>query len=138
MQSLTSGAFKTVICRLNNRPAELLVDLGARVSIINRQTFNDLQLSKLDKPDAVLRAYGGRIIKCMGAVHASVELNGHVLPRFKFFVTVEGPSIMGVDLFDALGGVARVAGVALPSMTSSAPTQLLAVAADIVPSSVTL
>ena len=141
VQSLTSGAFKTVICRLNNRPAELLVDLGARVSIINRQTFNDLQLSKLDKPDAVLRAYGGRIIKCMGAVHASVELNGHVLPRFKFFVTVDGPSIMGVDLFDALGGVARVAGVALPSMTSSAPTQLLAVAAAaaaIVPSSVTL
>ena len=46
---------------------------------------------------------------------------------------------MGVDLFDALGGVARVAGVVLPSMTSLAPTQLLAVAAAaIVPSSVSL
>ena len=45
---------------------------------------------------------------------------------------------MGVDLFDALVGVARVAGVTLPSMMSSAPTQLLAVAAAIVPSSVTL
>ena len=118
VQSVTSGALKTVVCRLNSRPTELLVDLGAKVSIINRQTFNDLQPSKLEKPDVVLRAYGGQIIKCMGAVHASVELNGHVIPNFKFFVTFEGPSIMGVDLFDALGGVARVAGVALPSMTS--------------------
>jgi len=46
---------------------------------------------------------------------------------------------MGVDLFDALGGVARVAGVVFPLMTSSAPTQLLAVsAATFEPSSVTL
>jgi len=83
------------------------VDLGARFSIINRQTFNDLQLSQLDKPDAVLRAYGGRIIKCMGVVQVSDELNGHVKPCFKFFVSIEGPLIMAVDLFDALGDVTR-------------------------------
>ena len=119
VRSVTSGAFKSITCRINTRPVELLVDLGAKVSIINRQTLNDLQLSKLEKSDTVLRAYGGQVIKCMGAVHASVQLNGHVIPRFKFYVTFEGPSIMGVDLFDVLGGVASVAGVALPSMTSS-------------------
>ena len=37
VQSVTSGALKTVTCRLNNRPIELLVDLGAKVSIINHQ-----------------------------------------------------------------------------------------------------
>ncbi len=139
VQSATSGTLKTVTCRLNNRPTELLVDLGAKVSIINHRTFIDLQLSKLDKPDAVLHAYSGQVIKCMGVVRIKVELNSYVIPSFKFFVTSEGRSIMGVDLFDALGGVARVAGVVLPSMTSLRPTQQLAIAAvAIEPSSVTL
>lgn len=120
-QFTSPGRFKTVICEINGEPLELLVDLGARVSVLNRQFYNRaLRKLQLTPSDVVLHGYGGPTIPCKGCVHASVRVNNCWLQNFRFYITENGPSVMGVDLFDALGGVASVAGSVLPtSLTSS-------------------
>ena len=100
------GSFKRVTCQLANTSVSLMIDLGSKVSLINR-SFYDRHLSsnyKLQRPDVNLRAYGGQTIPCMGRVSVPVQFADNRPFEFCFYVTDQGESMMGVDLFDALGG----------------------------------
>ena len=48
--------------------------------------------------------YSGTSIPCLGRVFADVHFDNRMVDQFPFYVTEKGISIMGVDLFDALGG----------------------------------
>jgi len=92
-----------VNCHLIGVSVGLLLDLGAKVSILNNKLyFNALASYPPLQPQIIaLRTYSGSRLGC---VMLNVELNGAVIRDFWFYVTEHGMSIMGVDLFDAFGG----------------------------------
>lgn len=101
------GTFKVVQCFIGGVPLDLLLDLGAKVSIITRK-FYDRHLSKrfkLYKPILTLRDYNRREIPCAGCIDVPVKMNDVLLDRFPMYVVEHGQPVMGVNLFDAVGGV---------------------------------
>ena len=125
------GAFKVAKCRVGNAPIDLLIDLGAKVSIINRK-FYERHLShrfKLYQPELTLRDYSRRVIPCAGCIDVPVALNDILVNQFPMYVVERGQPVMGVNLFDALGGVvtfptsAQVNNVTDAGMTSSVKLQ---------------
>jgi hypothetical protein len=89
-------------------------------------------LSCLQPANATLRTNSGQPIAGLGRVELPVSLGAAHLPSFKFYVTAKGESLMGVDLFDALGGSVRLGDASLVSrsidvVTSSAPASMLSV-----------
>ncbi len=93
-------------CKVGGVAIDLILDLGAKVSIIE-QKFYDRFLSekfKLSPSSLVLRTYSGEPIECRGFFTAPVQIKGSHQHNARFFVTTCGRSIMGVDLFDAFRG----------------------------------
>jgi hypothetical protein len=82
-------------------PVDFLLDFGAKVSIVSCALYeSSLQRFQRLQPAAVtLRTYSGQPIACL-----PVSLDDKRLPSFTFYVTAKGDSVIGVDLFDALGG----------------------------------
>ena len=121
-----------VNCCLNSISIGLL--LGAKVSILNSKVYFDALAAQppLQPPVIALRTYSGSSIPCLGCVTLNVELNGAVLRNFRFYVTEQGVSIMGVDLFDAFRGSVLLGGDRLVSSSSSAttPSKHVCVTAD--------
>ena len=106
VQTSVPGTFKMVDCGLNGVKVGLLLDLGAKVSILNSKVyFGALAAKPPLKPQIVaLRTYSGSSIPCLGCVTLNVKLNATIVRDFRFYVTEHGVSIMGVDFFDAFGG----------------------------------
>jgi transposase InsO family protein len=106
VQVCPAGSFKRVTCRLADVQVSLIVDLGAKVSILARDIYERSSLSsfKLRPPDVMLRTYNGQPIECLGRVALPVSVGQVTIPQFIFYVTARGDSMMGVDLFDAIGG----------------------------------
>ena len=101
-----TGNFKHVRCQLADVPVEFLLDLGAKVSIVSRTLYESLlqRTTRLQPSDVSLRTYSGQPIACLGRIELPVSFDGSRLPSFTFYVTEKGGLVMGVDLFDALGG----------------------------------
>jgi len=103
------GRFKLVTCFVDNVPLELIVDTGAKVSIISKAHYSKhLRNHKLSKPTLSLKNFDGKPISCIGCCTVPVQLGDKLLPSFTFYVTEFGESMMGVDLFDALGGTVKI------------------------------
>jgi hypothetical protein len=98
-----NGEF-TIRCLLNNELIELMIDLGAKVSLLNWATYERLFRDVImEKSNIHLKSYEGSDIVSYGTVSLAVRYAGKTVPRFKFHVTQQGKSIIGVDLFDLLG-----------------------------------
>ena len=100
-----TGEFKTVGCLLNNVNVNvnLMIDLGAKVSLINYVIYNKCFSNiKLERSNVRLTSYDGTDIESLGCLYMSVQYESNSLPRFCVHASVEGKSIIGVDLFDAL------------------------------------
>ena len=83
---------------------DLLIDLGANVSIINESTFKEhFSSQKLDSPSQRLVCYNNEEIKVLGVVRLSVQYQEQRVESFPFYVTSRGASLMGIDLFNRLG-----------------------------------
>lgn len=128
------GDFKQVRCHLADVPVDFLLDLGAKVSILSRNQYESSlqQVSRLQPTDVTLRTYSGQPIACLGRVELPVSLGAAHLPSFKFYVTAKGESLMGVDLFDALGGSVRLGDASIVNrsidvVTSSTPASMSSV-----------
>jgi hypothetical protein len=99
------GTFKRLRCLLSGVAVELMLDLGAKVSILSSVDFNrSLSTLPLHSSHITLSTYSGAPIPCLGRVFTTVRFHDRVVDQFPFYVTERGASIMGVDLFDALGG----------------------------------
>ena len=80
------------------------MDLGAQVSVLHFSVLCSLHRTNQIVPTKrKLHAYGGREIITLGTVLLSVTYRDVVLPSFEFVVVKNGNSLMGLDLFDALG-----------------------------------
>ena len=98
-----SGELKTVGCLLNGTRISLVIDLGAKVSLISNTVYNQFfSHIPLRKAQIKLVSYDGSDIEALGCIQCSVQYYSSTLPDFTFYVTM-GNSVMGVDLFDALG-----------------------------------
>ena len=101
---LANGDLKSVCCLVNNVKVDLMIDLGAKVSLLSRpiyqQFFNNITLRAATLK---LISYDGSDISSLGRMHCTVQYKDVVLPNFEFYVSASGRSVMGVDLFDALG-----------------------------------
>ena len=109
VEAVTPGEFRRVDALVNSVPISLVIDLGAKVSIISK-AFYDQHLTHVKVRPAIvkLRAYQGQNIECIGCVILNVEANGLPPLRFRFHISTWGQSLMGIDLFDALGGAVRL------------------------------
>ena len=98
-----SGELKTVGCLLNGTRISLVIDLGAKVLLINNTVYNQFfSHIPLRKAQIKLVSYDGSYIETLGCIQCSVQYYSSTLPDFKFYVTMSN-SVVGVDLFDALG-----------------------------------
>ena len=131
------GDFKHVRCQLMDVPVDFLLDLGAKVSIVSRTQYDSLlqRVARLQPTNVTLRTYSGQPIACLGRIQVSVSLGCAHLSSFTFYVTAKGDSVMGVDLFDALGGSVNIGDTSLVSrpiaiVTSSASTSISTVSLE--------
>jgi hypothetical protein len=126
-----AGEFKQVRCSIQNVNTELMLDLGAKVSILSSDFYqiNLVSTVPLRKSSIVLRTYSGEPIPCMGRVFVTVQLGSKLLTQFPFHITERGSSMMGVDLFDALGGSVQVGDAEIVS-TSPVCQSISAVVTD--------
>jgi hypothetical protein len=110
VQTTKAGEIKQVRCSVQNVKTVLMLDLGAKVSTLSSEFYhNNLESTvPLRKSIVVLRTYSGEPIPCLGRVFVTVQLGSRLLIRFPFYVTERGSSMMGVNLFDALGGSVQV------------------------------
>jgi len=94
---------------VDNVPLELIVDTGAKVSIISKAHYSKyLREHELSKPGLSLKNFDGKPISCIGCITVHVHFGDKLLPSFTFYVTELGESMMGVDLFDAFDGVVEI------------------------------
>ena len=110
--SNTVGQFKHVVCEVNGLSLKLIIDLGARVSLLSKQHFQLKEFStcKLHPSDLVLRSYNGSRIPCIGYINVDVTVGDVTVPQFRFYIVEHGNSMMGVNLFDAFQGKVHIAG----------------------------
>jgi hypothetical protein len=97
-----TGEATYVQCRVAGKPITLLLDTGARASILNKATVNKLQLV-VHEQDIRLKAYGGSAIATLGAVEVPVVCGQRRVATFPFVVVELGSNIMGKNLFNQLG-----------------------------------
>ena len=80
---------------------QLVIDLGAKVSVIGESTYRTGLSRQLEYSYGTIMA---RLVRCWARWRLlyGMELR-HGVDAFPFYVTPSGTDIMGVDLFDALG-----------------------------------
>ncbi len=101
---VSPGKFKKLVCVLGKSTISLVVDLGAKVSVLNQHTCSEFLGDCSVSPSSMkLVSYEGCPIKVIGEIHIPVQCGKHKLGGFSFYVTSSGANIMGVYLFDALG-----------------------------------
>ncbi len=97
-------SFKLCTCHVGTALIPLLVDTGAKVSILNKCTydrfFSHVPLEAAAKP---LLGYGHFPISTLGVARLPVRYDQQCAPAAKFCITRKGANIMGLDLFLALG-----------------------------------
>ena len=69
-----------------------------------------------------MRNFDGKRIACIGCVTVPVQLGDKLLSSFTFYVTEFGESMMGVDLFDALGGTVEICCKQVQAISSTVST----------------
>ena len=98
--------FKYCNLYINGFKIKFLIDIGAKRSLLNGTLYHELFSSRypLKRCHETLKGYGGSDIDILGTVELPKVTYGNVsLEKFTFFVSKEGSTLLGVDLFDRLG-----------------------------------
>ena len=104
--------FKLCTLTVANHTLKFLIDLGAKVSVLNHPTWKRCSSAYSLRPTTTqLIGYDGKPIKALGIVSLPLQHDHQPSNTFQFFVTSRGLNLMGVDLFDHLGF-----NIALPSV----------------------
>ena len=97
-----SGGLKSVDVELDGKPTKLLVDTGAKVSILNYATLQKINpQARIEKGCCNLRSYNSPI-GALGTTNLNVRYEGICKTGMQFHVVKEGINLLGKDLFDAL------------------------------------
>ena len=104
MSKQTEDIHKYVRGRISGRRVDLLVDSGAKISLLNCSFVNSLWRSpRYELSNVKLSTYTGSPINVIGTVRLNVNFRSQELTSFPFHVVRSGNNLMGKDLFDALG-----------------------------------
>ncbi|KAL1469683.1 hypothetical protein MTO96_040923 [Rhipicephalus appendiculatus] len=88
--------------RINNCILSMLIDTGAAVSLLNVQDYKrNFSHIKLLPSQVILQNYTEQPIRTSGYFNAPVSYNGNCV-SVRFFVTDNGPSLLGLDATQAL------------------------------------
>ena len=98
------GTFSRCPVYLDGCCVPLLLDTGAKVSLLNVDTCNLLFPNRqLQPPSTALCGYGRSKIDVVGQLYLPVRYTSTTVDRFPFHITRRGENIMGLDLFLSLG-----------------------------------
>ncbi|KAJ7991327.1 hypothetical protein DPEC_G00296170 [Dallia pectoralis] len=98
------GTFSRCPVYLDGRCVPLLLDTGAKVSLLNVDTCNLLFPNRqMQPPSTALCGYGRSKIDVVGLLYLPVRYTSTTVDRFPFHITRHGENIMGLDLFLSLG-----------------------------------
>ncbi len=102
--STTSNmGYKMCECEIGKAKINLVIDLEAKVSVLNNKTYLQLLSEKpLAKTEIRLVSFAGSGIELLGRVLVPVKFGNRCLEAFPFCITASGAVIMEIDLFDAL------------------------------------
>ena len=90
--------------KIGGRQTCLFMDLGAQVSVLHVSVVKSLRrMTEIKATSRKLQAYGKAEIAMLGTVRLPVSYRHIALSAFEFVVVSNGNSLMGLDLFDALG-----------------------------------
>ena len=96
-------SFSHCTCLVGGASVPLLIDTGAKVSLLNRRTYDSLfSHIPLTAPTTSLAGYGHAPIATLGVVCLPVKYKDRCVPDARFYVTLKGTDIMGLDLLRAL------------------------------------
>ena len=85
------------------RQNNLVIDLGAKVAVLNNKTYLKLLSEKpLAKAEIRLVSFDGSGNELLERLLVPVKFRNGCLEAFPFYITASGVNIMGIDLFDAL------------------------------------
>ena len=100
----TDNNFKHCTVSVNGIKLNLLIDLGAKVSILNEDLYNQhFRDIPLVPSTQVLTSYNGGSIPIIGVANLPVKYDDQSIQNFPFFIAKRGSSLMGIDLFNKLG-----------------------------------
>ncbi len=98
-----SAGFSTCAVNIAESCIPLILDTGAKVSLLNMSTYDRfLPHLPLQPPSLNLFGYGSSAIDVIGLIHAPVQYDNKALPNFPFHITRHGSNILGLDLFMSL------------------------------------
>ena len=118
VNSVTSASkpFKTCRLQLADTMVTLIIDIGAKVSILNDSLYRKhFSAYPLHPPEGTVSKYDSSEIPLEGMVHLPVTYQSETIQNFPFYVTRSGSSLMGLDLFDQLGFKVSKNGVIIQS-----------------------
>ncbi|XP_071116151.1 uncharacterized protein [Haliotis cracherodii] len=97
------GNFKKSDLFIANEPVTLLVDVSAKVSILNETVYrHKFAKYQLHAPKQSLLSYNNETLEIVGISYLDVELDGQIIHKHPFYISRQGACLMGVDLFNAL------------------------------------
>lgn len=97
-------SFKLCTCQVGETHIPLLVDTGAKVSILNKYTYERyFKHVPLGAVAQTLSGYGHSPISTLGVARLPVKYDHQSVPEAEFCITQRGANIMGLDLFLSLG-----------------------------------
>ncbi|XP_030840818.1 uncharacterized protein K02A2.6-like [Strongylocentrotus purpuratus] len=105
ISSAHSGQFKECEVQIAGTNLSLMIDVGAKVSILSDKLYHrHFSHCSLSSTSSKLIAYGEppTLISVLGMVELPVGYKDVHLDSFTFYIA-KGESLMGVNLFDALG-----------------------------------
>ena len=98
------GILNYVRCSVAGHLTNMLVDSGAKVSLLNIGFFNSLQHKPhLSKSNLKLTTYTSSSVAVLRTTPLPVNYQSQEIEQFPFHVVRRGGNLMGIDLFDALG-----------------------------------
>ena len=98
------GILKYVRCSVAGHLTNMLVDSGAKLSLLNIGFFNSLQQTpNLSKRDLKLSPYTGSSVSVLGTNRLRVNYESQEIQQFPFHLVRRGGNLIGFDLFHALG-----------------------------------
>lgn len=117
------ATFRHCTCRVGGASILLLIDTGAKVSLLNEATYGCyFSHVPLDVAANSLSGYGNAPISTLGVACLPVEYNCQRAPDAKFYITRTGANIMGLDLFHALNfSLTDAGGLRVLQVTTSWP-----------------
>ena len=88
--------FKSCTILIGDVELNLMIDLGAKISIINESLYKYYLEYPLSTSKQTLLSYNNGLINILGVVYLTVKYQEEAIDSFPFYVTRQGTSLKGI------------------------------------------